>query len=141
MNNKHRPSSSTPPSTERRPYRIDDQLALLRSILLQEIECCQHDPTSTIHLFNILTARPRTDQDSVRLPTERLSTWLCRHQNRHCLTKYLNKHNNNEPSIPVSGCEKRRMYVEIPFIGKQTEMMKKKISRLTAESRPDLDIR
>jgi hypothetical protein len=57
------------------------------------------------------------------------------------LTKYLNKHNNNEPRIPVSGCEKRRMYVEIPFIGKQTEMMKQKISRLTAESRPDLDIR
>ena len=34
-----------------------------------------------------------------------------------------------------------RVYVEIPFIGKQTEVMKKKISRLTAESRPDLDIR
>ena len=33
------------------------------------------------------------------------------------------------------------MYVEIPFIGKQTEVMKKKISRLVAESRPDLDIR
>ena len=60
------------------------------------------------------------------------------------LTKYLNRsnnNNNNEPNIPVSGCEKRRMYVEIPFIGKQTEIMKKKISQLTAESRPDLDIR
>ena len=33
------------------------------------------------------------------------------------------------------------MYIEIPFIGKQTEVMLKKISRLTAESRPDLDIR
>ena len=33
------------------------------------------------------------------------------------------------------------MYVEIPFIGKQTELMKKKISQLTAVSRPDLEIR
>ena len=56
------------------------------------------------------------------------------------LTKHLNRNNNNEPIIPVSECEKHRMYVEIPFIGKQTEAMKKKISRLTAESRPDLDI-
>ena len=41
----------------------------------------------------------------------------------------------------MSGCEKRRMYVETPFIGKQTEAKKTKISRLTAESQPDLDIR
>ena len=59
------------------------------------------------------------------------------------LTKFLNRNNNNnnESNRSVSGCEKRRMYFEIPFIGKQTEVMKKMISQLTAESRPDLDIR
>jgi len=56
------------------------------------------------------------------------------------LTKYLNK-DTVEPKPPVAGCEKRRMFVEIPFIGKQTDLMKKKIDRLAAKVRPDLDIR
>ena len=56
------------------------------------------------------------------------------------LSKYLEKMKTNEPHLPVSGCPKRRMFIEIPYIGEQTDALKKKISRLTAESRPDLDI-
>jgi hypothetical protein len=55
------------------------------------------------------------------------------------LTKYLNR-NNNDPNLPVAGCDKQRLYVEVPFIGKQTDLMKK-IQNLTGSIRPDLDIR
>ena len=56
------------------------------------------------------------------------------------LTKYL-KRNNKEPNLPVAGCEKQRLFVEIPFIGGQTDLMKKKIQHLTGSIRPDLDVR
>ena len=49
------------------------------------------------------------------------------------LSKYL-KRKTNEPPLPVSGCEKRRMFVEIPYIGEQTQLIKKQISRLTAKT-------
>ena len=57
------------------------------------------------------------------------------------LTKYLNRSNNDESDLPVGGCEKQRLFVEIPFIGEQTDLMKKKIQHLTGSIRPDLDIR
>ena len=52
------------------------------------------------------------------------------------LTKYLNKNNNNnnnneESNLTVAGCEKQRLFVEIPFIGEQTALMKRKIQQLT----------
>ena len=56
------------------------------------------------------------------------------------LTKYLNR-NNNEPNAPVAGCDKQRLFVEIPFIGEQTDLMKKKIQHLTGSIRSDLDVR
>ena len=56
------------------------------------------------------------------------------------LSKYL-KTTKDEPELPVAGCNKRRMYVEIPYIGNQTELLKKKISHLTSETRLDLDLR
>ena len=64
------------------------------------------------------------------------------------LTKYLNRNNNNnnnnnneESNLPVAGCEKQRLFVEVPFIGEQTDLMKKKIQHLTGSIRPDLDVR
>ena len=58
------------------------------------------------------------------------------------LTKYLDKNSNNEESnLPVAGCDKQRLFVEIPFIGEQTDLMKKKIQQLTESIRPDLDVR
>ena len=62
------------------------------------------------------------------------------------LTKYLNKTNNNnsnseESNLPVAGCDKDRMYVEVPFIGDQTDQMEKKLQHLSATIRPDLDVR
>ena len=60
------------------------------------------------------------------------------------LTKYPNKNNNNnneESNLPVAGCEKQRLFAEIPFIGEQTDLMKKKIQQLTGSIRPDLDVR
>ena len=56
------------------------------------------------------------------------------------LTKYLNR-NNKEPNLSVAICERQRMCVEVSFIGKQTEPMKKKIQHLTGSIRPDLDVR
>ena len=56
------------------------------------------------------------------------------------LTKYLNR-NNKEPNLPVAGCERQRLCVEVLFIGNQTEPMKKKIQHLTGSIRPDLDVR
>ena len=56
------------------------------------------------------------------------------------LTKYLNR-NKKEPNLPVAGYERQRLYVEVPFIGNQTEPMKKKFQHLTGSIRPDLDVR
>ena len=40
----------------------------------------------------------------------------------------------------MTGCEKQRLLVEIPFIGEQTDLMKKKIQHLIGLIRPDLDV-
>ena len=56
------------------------------------------------------------------------------------LTKYLNN-NNEESNLPVAECDKQRLYVEVPFIAEQTDLMKKKIQHLTGSIRPDLDVR
>ena len=55
------------------------------------------------------------------------------------LTKHRNKHSEPKNS-PVIGRAKRRMFVEIPFVGSETESLKKQISRLTSDIRPDLEI-
>ena len=57
------------------------------------------------------------------------------------LTKYLNKNNNEESNLLLAGCDKQRLFVEIPFIDMQTDLMKKKIQQLTGSIRPDLDVR
>ena len=63
------------------------------------------------------------------------------------LTEYLNKTKKNdknsedESNLSVAGCDKDRMYVEVPFIGDQTDLMKKKLQGLSATIRPDLDVR
>lgn len=56
------------------------------------------------------------------------------------LTKHRNKQSETKNS-PVNGPAKRRMFVEIPFVGNKTETLKKQINRLTADIRPDLDLR
>ena len=56
------------------------------------------------------------------------------------LTKYLNR-NNKESNLPVAGCEKQRLFVEVLYIGNHTESIKKKIQHLTGSNRPDLDVR
>ena len=56
------------------------------------------------------------------------------------LTKYLNR-NNKEPNLPVAGCERQRLYVKVPFISEQIDLMKKKIQHLTGSIRSDLDVR
>ena len=57
------------------------------------------------------------------------------------LTKYLNRNNNDESDLPVAGCEKQRLFVEVPYIGNHTESIKKKIQHLAGSIRPDLDVR
>ena len=58
------------------------------------------------------------------------------------LTKHRNKfNNNNNRNSPMIGPEKRRMFVEIPYVGNKTETLKKQINRLTSNIRSDLDIR
>ena len=39
------------------------------------------------------------------------------------------------------GCEKKRMYLEIPFIGRTTQSMKQRFTLASSQQRPDLDIR
>ena len=57
------------------------------------------------------------------------------------LTKYRNKNNNEESNLPVAGCEKQRLFVEVLLIGEQTDLMKKKIQHLTESIHPDLYVR
>ena len=41
----------------------------------------------------------------------------------------------------MAGCEKQRLFVEIPFIGEQTNLMKKKVQHFIGSIRPNLDVR
>ena len=40
-----------------------------------------------------------------------------------------------------SGCDKKRMYVEIPFIGRTAQSIKQRFTHLSPQLRPNLDIR
>jgi hypothetical protein len=54
------------------------------------------------------------------------------------LNNYLKVQNTiNETAL---GCEKQRMYVEIPYTGGTTSLLKKKLSRISEKLRPDLDV-
>ena len=55
------------------------------------------------------------------------------------LSRYMAKKNNTSTPKPI-GCDKKRMYVEIPYVGRTTESMKKKFSHLSGKLRPDLDV-
>ncbi|CAF1663857.1 unnamed protein product [Adineta ricciae] len=57
------------------------------------------------------------------------------------LNRQLAKNDSNTTILPLIGCEKKRMYVEIPFIGRPTDLLKKRFSQLSSKVRPDLDIR
>jgi hypothetical protein len=55
-------------------------------------------------------------------------------------TKYLSK-NGAKSNLPEAGYNKDRMYVEVPFIGDQTDLMEKKLQHLSATIRPGLEVR
>ena len=57
------------------------------------------------------------------------------------LTKYRKRKSSDKENLPMIGPTKRRMYVEIPFVGDKNEALKKQINRLTSNLRPDLDLR
>lgn len=56
------------------------------------------------------------------------------------LNRYMEKQVPQIIERPI-GCEKKRMYVEIPFIGRTTQTMKQQFNHLSSQLRPDLDIR
>jgi hypothetical protein len=45
------------------------------------------------------------------------------------------------PSTTIVGCEKQKMYLEIPYAGSSTDPLKKKLSYIAGKIRPDLDVR
>jgi hypothetical protein len=55
------------------------------------------------------------------------------------LTKHLNK--STTPVTTIVGCEKKKMYIEIPYTGSATDSFKNKLSRITGTIRPELDVR
>ena len=58
------------------------------------------------------------------------------------LSRYMAKQNGTSSPTPKPiGCDKKRMYVEIPYVGQTTDSMKKKFSHLSGKLRPDLDVR
>jgi hypothetical protein len=44
------------------------------------------------------------------------------------------------PTPKPIGCDKKRMYVEIPYVGQTIDSMKKKFAHLSGKLRPDLDV-
>ena len=56
------------------------------------------------------------------------------------LSRYMEKQVTKTIEKPI-GCEKKRMYVEIPFIGRTTQAMKQQFNHLSSQLHPDLDIR
>jgi hypothetical protein len=58
------------------------------------------------------------------------------------LSRYIAKQNGTSSPTPKPiGCDKERMYVEIPYVGQTTDSMKKKFAHLSGKLRPDLDVR
>ncbi|CAF4064415.1 unnamed protein product, partial [Rotaria sp. Silwood1] len=55
------------------------------------------------------------------------------------LSQYRRKM-NEESKLTVIGCDKKKMYAELPFIRSSTLELKKKIMHLSDKLRPDLDI-
>jgi Reverse transcriptase (RNA-dependent DNA polymerase) len=55
------------------------------------------------------------------------------------LSKHLKR--STIPGTTVVGCEKQKMYIEIPYTGAATDSFKKKLSHITGKLRPDLDVR
>ena len=56
------------------------------------------------------------------------------------LSRYMERQVPQTIERPI-GCEKKRMYVEVPFIGRTTQSMKLRFHHLSSQLRPDLDIR
>ena len=56
------------------------------------------------------------------------------------LGRYMERQVPQTTVRPID-CEKKRMYVEISFIGRTTQLMKKRFNQLSSQLRPDLDIR
>ena len=57
------------------------------------------------------------------------------------LSKYLAKNEQQQQKEIILGCEKKHMYVEIPFTGRTTHSMKNQFKHLAGTLRPDLDVR
>ena len=55
------------------------------------------------------------------------------------LSQYRNRESGQQQK-PI-GCEKKQMYVEIPYVDRATSTLKKQITHLAGAIRPDLDIR
>ncbi|CAF1489635.1 unnamed protein product [Rotaria sordida] len=55
------------------------------------------------------------------------------------LSKYLKK--STIPGTTIVGCEKQKMYIEIPYTGAPTDSFKKKLSHIAGKIRPDVDVR
>ena len=115
-----------------------DQLAFIRAILLQESKRGEYDSPGPVRLLHLLLARHRVGWHPILLFLEWLSIALRRHPHRYRLDQILKQ---KQPNLPVAGCERQRLYVDVPFIGNQTEPMKEKIQHLTESIRPDLDVR
>ena len=56
------------------------------------------------------------------------------------LSRHLGKNDQKQEDV-VLGCQKKQMYVEIPYTGQTTLTMKKQFSHLSGKLRPDLDVR
>ncbi|CAF1614524.1 unnamed protein product [Adineta ricciae] len=56
------------------------------------------------------------------------------------LSRYL-KRSKQITSTPILGCEKKKLYVEIPYNGQSTDSFKKKLTQISGKTRPDLDVR
>jgi hypothetical protein len=57
------------------------------------------------------------------------------------LSQYMAKQNDAPSPTPKPiGCDKKRMYVEIPYVGQTIDSMKKKFAHLSGKLRPDLDV-
>ncbi|CAF3317014.1 unnamed protein product [Rotaria socialis] len=54
------------------------------------------------------------------------------------LGNYLKKLTTSNEA--VAGCAKQRMYVEIPYTGTSSKMLKNKLSRISIKHRPDLEV-
>ncbi len=107
----------------------DYKKASVVSMIQRALALCSTHPSLAIEFDNIRQIGLHNDYPLFFIDT-RIGIGLSKHLKRSTIT-----------GTTIVGCEKQKMYIEIPYTGAATDSFKKKLSHIAGKLRPDLDVR